>query len=751
MLVASKRDMVLLTADTRLDSDNASSPEKVRLVSASCSVEDPSLPPRKGYSRFPLNIGGFLVEDLGSSGLPGDDDVSQAAIRVTQVSDLGEMAAWVPASVIRMVAGSMVPRSVAAIARIAGKLEIPAVLRQAPTQIGEEEPAKRIEKTDMLEVVELQYGYWQQNRCIPALVTPDTLGMLSASTVRRRSGRRVSTTSSKQSHHVAAVQPSASSVSSLESAPSHSDPPYGLTLQRLSTRLPGSSAPSPNGRSAHNARNGSQGYPFPTDRGEAEEESTMDSDSVGISSGRSRLSIAVGSGSETIPGTPDHDDSEREDEETESSDEDGGAEKCESEIGGDRDATCTVRQVLDPDEQHATQARPNLLGSSRDSMHVSLEDGAHRLHRRLAHLSKVFHEQGRSASSAGSDGPEKEAADLTALIAEALQADLGGEKVAKGFQDGAKRKSKAQREASRISALLLSGSDAVAMAIAPAARQSCASVRSPHKSAYPSEVIVEEPSDAPITGLDATVKGSEEPSRRTRFHSLHRSASGASASLAPPATSQEFANGLRQRAKDAASRSPSFASSLSSSDALRRKALSSDISSIASTGSNEIAASGWTSGLKDVPYALALGIISLAWAGKQSIDGHVEDVADQGSHEDILGDPAGSSFVMPSASALDSARKLLQRTTNPLVIKASPAPTRQTQKPRPSSHYDPQDSKLHPFPASLGKAGGHNLPPLGIAANKPVLMECAPAKSHNGDENMGSSHHPSIKSSWWFG
>ncbi|CAO1629996.1 unnamed protein product [Sympodiomycopsis kandeliae] len=178
-MVAKPRDMILLSADVRLPSNHESS---LRLVSSCKSIIDPSKPPVKGYTRFELGVGGFMVEELGSDEFrPG-----RKAIRVTQLSNLGEMAAWVPSSVIKMVAQSLVPRSLNLIAKAAGRINTPNALLQGPKEgcsMKEEDVVKGAER-------------WSKARGLPGIIGQGVLareraadvGEVQANDSQRQSG-----------------------------------------------------------------------------------------------------------------------------------------------------------------------------------------------------------------------------------------------------------------------------------------------------------------------------------------------------------------------------------------------------------------------------------------------------------------------------------------------------------------------------------------------------------------------------------
>lgn len=103
MFPVKANDMVLLSVNARL---KGSGP--MRLVCATTSVEHPSKPVFRSYTRMSLAISGFLAEDDGQGGC-----------RVTQLTDLSALASWVPSRLIRVVTETMIPKSLVKIGETA--------------------------------------------------------------------------------------------------------------------------------------------------------------------------------------------------------------------------------------------------------------------------------------------------------------------------------------------------------------------------------------------------------------------------------------------------------------------------------------------------------------------------------------------------------------------------------------------------------------------------------------------------------
>lgn len=486
MFVVGKRDMVLVSADAQLPSPDG----RLRLASTSTSAvsaadsDDCSgagiVPPRKGYTRFQLNTGGFLVEELPPSG-------SASAIRVTQLSDLGPMAAWVPSSVVRMVASSLVPRSINIIARVAAELSVPQALSKEVRQVGEEVNSIAVSSSNdgnEDEMVSEEGGRWQRSRHLPPALSATDRSLLQrihtggdeqeSQKTRRCEGEDASESADRLSQSFTeATKPDCSvdSVGSqLEIANAaeesrrhpdqerkHAAQTTSFTLQNLSVSFKAprvamsrrSSLLSVDGdiRSKHQSGTSSTLH------------SPEPSSSVTESTPRRTPMLSVlDSGSETIPGSLQQSDSSR-----------SSAVVSSDSRGAEEDETLVVREPLSAPTQSDVE---------------------------------VMH--GGSTSSPVPQAPEDE---LKALLCEAQKEDdsisTGGEHSRRRTQTWVDRMSKQHRSRSRdhsksldrafsrdddavrrLSMVLLHGSEAIAMAIAPGARDSMASV-----AAYMSEAI----------------------------------------------------------------------------------------------------------------------------------------------------------------------------------------------------------------------------------------------------------------------
>jgi len=67
-----------------------------------------------------------MVEDLTS-------DPNCPAVRITQVSDLGPASTWLPSSIVKMVASTLVPRSMSGIRKVTEKIQVPRALSSSAT------------------------------------------------------------------------------------------------------------------------------------------------------------------------------------------------------------------------------------------------------------------------------------------------------------------------------------------------------------------------------------------------------------------------------------------------------------------------------------------------------------------------------------------------------------------------------------------------------------------------------------------
>ncbi|CEH15516.1 START-like domain [Ceraceosorus bombacis] len=687
-MVAKPRCLRLLSVDVQLAS-TADSP--MRLASISASTRGPA--PPKGYTQFELGIGGFLVEAI-----PAQD-----GIRVTQLSDLGEVAAWVPQSVVKLVSATLVPRSLANIAKIAKRLG------ENPILTGETSKYREDMEADPL--IEVSGGaLWHRERLLPPLVhtclaelqperlaqpasscsplEPTQLGDQMSAPHRRAHSRSISSALSKS------TQPSGSS--------------FTLTLQRLSTRLSSSfRSPSTSPKELRRgASEGAEGYPFPSCPTPAKSRPAFLRSKSGLSATSTDMSVSVSTmqdlcrtweesaslgGSETVPGTPIDETMARSGqlagvEEVDTSAEENSPDPGALGLSSDEELVRPLTSKLRHShvEQHTIDAHWKrltlaLAPGERPPDPQAISSGAW-----APESSSVAPMGSETHRTATSDANTAQASEIPELLADALQTSLlpfDGRRRSRRLD---RRMSRAERDAQRLSNFLILGSDALSMVLAPAARQS----------------IIERSTPLASSNLDPWQEDKDERSSSHGDDSDASKPSMLSASVLPPSLKK------LGRAQSASSASVETAAThaFGHHDATISQAHPPNF------GHSQ----GWSySSIAEVPYAVALGLINLSYvalatAGRQS-EPHSPDPAHgarRTSHSCPSNASAGLDHFAFAASSTHG--------TSAFAAPASPSQIFIAAEPARRSAYDPADSKLHPFPGSLGrKHAGVDLPPIG--------------------------------------
>lgn len=559
MFVANKRDMVLLCVDTQLPSSDG----RLRLLSTSTSVNVRFLPPKKGYNRFELNIGGFLVEDMASP-------CGKQGIRVTQVSDLGETAAWVPASIIRMVASTMVPKSMSVIAKIASKMKVAEALLQEGSGYGGEE-----ERNQEKDLCELGGGSWQSNRQIPPILT--VIDVLQA--------QRTSQIENPNTSAAASDEPSDASINASST--------MATTLESEDST-----------------------FSFPSDK--------------------------VASSSSFMAGD-------------------------ESLDLFNSDAE-PIKRSKTPEEEDISHDNTNV--EVRGQEEEEEEESEERMNRTSTTEDEVINSEVPPSTQTLSSSPQI-------------------------FKQMSLPQRKAQK---RISAMLIFGSDSLAMAIAPGARESMQVV---------AQIL--------NTSMDDLDKQQQFKSSSFSANTLGRRIGTSTSKIVLPVMTTTSAEGYL----DAHSLTEGYTCSSSGSEGSQ----------------SPTTASNWTSSITEAPYTVAMGILSLAaWFATRPSASSVPCVESEVYLEDDA-PKQGTELSRPTLSALSVTKQAyLQRDA-----------LRMRQNDRPQSHYRVNDSKLHPFPM----INNENLPPLGIANGRPTcIMKRAPARVASLQEQQQQQQFQH-QSSWW--
>jgi hypothetical protein len=558
MFVASKRDMVLLSIDSQLPSTDG----RLRLLSTSTSIQDARIPLKKGYARFHLEIGGFLVEDLGNP--DGARGSSNAGVRVTQLSDLGEMASWVPSSIIRMVASTMVPRSINTITKVAAKMKVPSALtQQGNGYAGQGEDGRELERLSDVG------GTWHPGRHLPPI--------WSRSEVAPRKLSFNNSTEADSSSSTLVV-PSEKEESAIESGQDHD----AISSETKPLQMPPTSPLDHIGEGDPvNARLSTESIASP---------STNLNSRVNIRavSGRTDSAASFNSGVTLV----------------------------------DEDTVAAT----------AEEGQPN-RSEGRDRLNDDDEEVA--------------------------SAEESSAAQYSHILS--------------GHAKTFSRRSPAQKTAQRrLSTMLMNGSEAIAIMIAPAARDSMISVAHIMEASINGNL-----SNALILEEDALEGGYVNILSKSAPRPLMTLPRGAGATIK---ASMISVNAY-----------PSSSSQISISNGNNRHQLDPSSSSTAS----------WTTAIAVAPYTLAISILNFAvWSTSAAVEKGGEDV--------------GSDAEDVRSTALSQTRKAyLQRDMFKEKVEE-----------RPRSYYRTDDTKLYPFPLLISDT----LPPLGIAASSGVLMDCEPAR-----------------------
>lgn len=611
-MVAKPRDMVLLSADVRLPPSSDSS---LRMVSSCRSEVDAEKPAVKGYTRWSLGVGGFMVEELGSDGLAADCS-TPVSVRVTQLSDLGELASWVPSSIVKMVASTMVPRSLNLIYKVASSITPPQALKSSDAHSGfslrEEEIVKGKERWSKARGIPLQIGTGVLRK--ESKHQPASLPVREEGIDMERTSKRQQEAANLDTHTRATNElPSGSlsiqrlSTSLSESTSSLSKmPPKGATVQAGDSHgckaLDSASATSDDTASlAHRVSSGPQSPPT--------------SETPTLSVPGTLLTLSVPSGEATVPGS------------------------------------------IDDVSSHRGSSIAPSTGSIESSEDVRfLQSSAPQLDERLQKISKALMEQdiegvadnataldlcdrrnsANTVTTRSESSPTNDEEEVRSILAEALSISLGSPSLLPQFapqspkgRTGSRRgasvapfspsRVQARREASELSTLLLAGSDALVTALAPAARETIVSTHEDREiprrhlqtdsfehSAFQLDGDLQEGVEAEqIAGAGEAVESQDAQPFHVLFSGSRRPAQRSSSSYSTRPIAVTSRASVQQRSFSYSARSsvPDAESDVHMKD----NVADNDPASRSTSGS-------WARGLKHAPYALALGMMAMMWA-----------------------------------------------------------------------------------------------------------------------------------------
>jgi hypothetical protein len=643
-MVMKPRLLHLLSLDVLLP-PTASHP--VRLASLSTSLPHA---PSATHTVFSISLSGFLLEG----------EAGGAACRLTQLSHLGDAALWCPAAVVRLVASSLVPRSLKAVAKAAQAYQPE---RGAAEAFAAEVRDEAVSGADRRLPKSLETIVAQVER-ITADAQPAAAPSSAPSTDLPEDSTPAPSSTETRDH--VSDAPS----SKPQAATAEPEPPIiagtggaDAIAQRRADDEPSQST------EVHMKVSGDVSVAAPRDTvaasddvsGPREADNSVDttSPSVAVEQGEMAESGGALGGEElTCPSSP----------------------ASAPSLPGEE-------AVRLPRLRVATAAEPGLTSEH-------LEAALRRMTRVLSFVEADSVPRVDPDSTLGSDQLPVKAEALQELFADAVHMQLQSK--IEPSATPARPLSRAQQEAHRLSTMLLLGGDALALAIAPGARESHAHV--PAEGAEPASPVEEAASSSVLPG-SPMLAGAD-------------SARVARGSTTAPSQRSKMSSASRQ-SLDTRSTSMSPHSS---------PALGSE-SGVSQAGSS----TSWGSSLAHAPYTLALGMMALS--SVVFAPGKAE-----GSFVSA-GDSTDAACLSAARMALEAAAKRSTAGTGRQISAKPPSAHAPSSAPAASpATYSPSNVKLHPFPASLGKSsGGAVLPPLRLKAR---ALERAPERGTLFEEDV---------------
>ncbi|PWN23913.1 hypothetical protein BCV69DRAFT_13585 [Microstroma glucosiphilum] len=588
-MVAKPRDMVLLSADVRLPPTSASA---LRLVSACRSEVDPAKPPVKGYTRYDLGVGGFMVEELGTDGTTSTARTGKAC-QVTQLSNLGSAASWVPASVVKMVAQTMVPRSVALISKAAISITVPEPLRTGvvPDDVDPKE-----------EIVHKGRERWSKARILPSQVGEGILGRSRPEPQSTKPGRPTQGSSQDE-----LPETSVAAAASTTDVPTPTPPaaPESMSTPLADTRHisvvedPAGARP-PLQKSHATAR--SSASPSTDNTATTELCSTRRSSSTQSGSTlASRVSLAESDGANFDT------------EVTASSQDTSMAESRNLSVASKASQERLRLRNGDEVGQRLNRISMALQAKCSEEQDMSFSPPTPAASHLRGSIAITESPEGQTAHSRSANGDDQD--EVNELVAEALSISLSSPQLQSHFAAYSPDRSttrqlspsllrspgarEARREASELSAILLAGSDALISALAPGARER-------------------------LPDGDSGAMTQAGPLRRESCFSSptrgrERPVTLSNASRSSAATSRSSAVTRRKKSvRPALASSASFSRAITQTTSAHALHFPGSQDTSLEEGGRDVAMTSWKNALNSTPYALELGKMAMLWTSEAS-------------------------------------------------------------------------------------------------------------------------------------